>query len=459
MKLRTHLILFLLIFVWESNRLVNTFGNRPPIISDLFEVHNIAWNLAHGKGYRFDWDDAGWRKLLLTAGGDSIPDYILARRGSHPTMFRPPLSPLVVAGLIRLFPDHSFLAWRVFDCAAFSLAVCLLCEIAYVNGSIAGLIAMLVMVLNDSLLRIFVPGCWTEGLAFDLLCGIAWLLANPRRLKCTNFCLLAGLAVGLLCLDRAVFVVMMLPVCGLLAIARPGSVTARVRGFALILAIAILPQLPWWARNIDVSGRFLPLGTQGGFNLPDEYGDIVLQHHSWIGLGIGQAWTPLSVPDRDIPRPPGFTEESFAKLYDGNRRMQAMTAASVCGSLQSEIAVSDRGTQTALHWIRTHRRLIPELMLYKAEELVAYFHIPLIVSGLIAVIGFAALPAHRRLLVFLAAIVVMYFGVVSLTHVVHARFLIPILPAVYIGNSIGVSAMAGIPLKIMRSEFLRKYLR
>jgi hypothetical protein len=126
MKLRWHLLLFLLIFGIESSRVVLKYRNSAPEVGDHAEVHNIAFSLAHGRGYRFDWDDAGWRKLWAAQNVDGRFDFVLVRRGSHLTMFRPPLMPILVAGVIRVFPQHSFLAWRFVDSFFFSAAACLL---------------------------------------------------------------------------------------------------------------------------------------------------------------------------------------------------------------------------------------------------------------------------------------------------------------------------------------------
>ncbi len=450
MRLRTHLILFLAVFAFEANRVVGTFGNSAPAISDLLEVHNIAWNLANGRGYQFDWDDPQWRRSLHTWTPQEDLGFILARRSSHPTMFRPPLTPLIVAGLIRLFPQHSFAAWRTFDCAAFGAAACLLCDIAFASGGLFGLATMLALLLFDPLLRIFVPGCWTEGLAFDLVTVLIWLLASPHRLPGKWNHLLFGVSLGLLCLDRAVFL-LSVPPLGLLWAVAAAKPPARFRMAAFAMATCLMVQLPWWVRNVSISSRFLPLGTQGGFNLPDEYGDVALTHGSWTGKGMALAWTPLSVKDSDICPPAGFTDTSFESLCPGDRRTQNLFAATFCTSIESEIAVNDCGTRAARRWIRSNYREIPRLMLLKLKTLPAFFHPLVITSGVLALVGFIALAESRRLLTYAALVAACYAFAVSLTHVVLARFLVPLLPMIFLADAAGVAGIARLMAKAVRS--------
>src|SRR5690349_3236059 len=128
MTLRWFLALFLLIFAVQTVEILRTTRNDPPDIGDSVEMHNIAFNLAHGRGYSFDWDNPEWRKPWEDRNADGRFNFFLARRGAHPTMFRPPLIPVLVAGLLRVFPNQSFLAWRIVDGAVFAMAACLLCH-------------------------------------------------------------------------------------------------------------------------------------------------------------------------------------------------------------------------------------------------------------------------------------------------------------------------------------------
>src|SRR5258708_24465647 len=110
-------------------------------------------------------------------------------------MSRPPLMPILVGGVIRIFPHASFAGWRIVDSAAFAAAICLLCDAAFAQGGIIALAALLLIVLSDPWRRDFIPGWWTEGLAFDFVCVIVWLIVNGKTLRPIRFNVIAGLAV------------------------------------------------------------------------------------------------------------------------------------------------------------------------------------------------------------------------------------------------------------------------
>lgn len=443
------LLLFAVIFAFESFKVVLGDNNSAPQIGDAAEVHNIAYNLAHGRGYSFDWNDERWRELWQEQNADGRLDFVVVRRGSYPTMFRPPLMPIMVAAILKVLPHSSFLAWRLFDSAAFSAAACLLCDAAFALDGFAGLSAVLVLLMVDPLRRQYIPGWLTEGIAFDLLSLIVWLIVSRRNESTRRYKALAGLTVGLLCLDRSIFVLTIPLVCLALATARSSPRTDAAKSALAILAVSLLIQTPWWVRNIEISGRFLPLGTQGGFNLPDEYGDTAIEHRgAWAGWGIRDAWIPVSSATRPIGIPSGFSRESFRKIWPSdssddanNYRSAATLYAAVCTSLQSEIAVSSAGQRAAIAWIRANYSKLPELMAMKILALTFTRRRYLTVALLLAMVGFIQLrkaPRTRLCLVFLMA---SYVLAIALTHVVPGRFLVPILPPLYVCMACGTTAI------------------
>jgi hypothetical protein len=449
MHLHYHLLLFLLIFGLESWQVTLKHGNSAPHISDAAVDHNIAYSLAHGRGYSVDWDDEQWRGLWQAQNGDGRFDSFLALRGQHPTMSRPPLKPLLVGGILLVFPERSFLAWRLFDSAAFAAAACLLCEVAFVQGGMIGFVGLMVMLILDPLRRHYVPGWWTEGLAFDFLSVMVWLMANGGRLRRGRYNVYAGLAIGLLCLDRAMFILAMPLTCLTLAIARSTPRTLIIRNAAIILAVSMSIQMPWWVRNTIVSGRLLPLGTQGGFNLPDQYGDVAIRTGGlWTGRGIRDAWTQSSDANLPMRIPPGLSRESLDKLDKLNpsaHQFAAVIYAVYCNSIQSEIALSDAGQRSAVAWLRANYTQLPRLMALKVYSLTTssgepYLAIPVLLAAILFCASFT-LKELRRTSSCLAMLIASYVLAVALTHVVYYRFLLPILPAGYVGVASGIAAI------------------
>jgi hypothetical protein len=449
MRLRWPALIVATLFAFEVARLPAGQRDRPPVIADAIEVQNIGYHLAHGQGYRFDWRDPGWRKPYEAVNGDGTYTFMLVRHGSYPTLFRPPLMPLLVAACEWVAPgSRVFLAWRVFDAACFAAATGLLCDAAVTLAGVGGAVAMVALVLFDPLLRRYVPGWWTEGLAFDGVSAVAWLLVRGRvgrRGGRGRFRVVAGVTVGLLCLTRAVFVPLQPILCLLLAAAEPTgsprrSWRSRAVGAVVILLLACAVQLPWWARNVVVAHRFVPLGTQGGYNLPDQYGSwAVFYGGEWTGRGIRDAWTPDAT--HPAPLPPGYTEAEFNAFWGGDRRVHAVVAASTGVSTASELAVSDAGMRAAVAWVRAHPAAVPGLMVAKAVTLFRHHWMVLITPVIAAVVGWTGGGVPGGATLRLAGLAATYVLGVAVTHVVYERFLIPLLPAAYLVAAAGLGSL------------------
>jgi hypothetical protein len=452
---RWHLLIFVGLLGAELAMFPPAYRALPPQVGDAVEVHNIAFQLARGHGYRFDWDDPDWRRLYAdhNDGGRYTP--FLARHGAHATLARPPLLPLIVAGLARLVaPADVFFAWRVGDAVLFAAAGCLLCDTGVALAAGVGLTLTVALLLLHPLRWTFIPGTWTEGPAFDLVAVLAWMVATPGRGRGVGrawvWRTLGGVTLGLLCLDRSIFVPVLPVLCLIVAGAEPmpaGAASRRQRwgrragATAVVLSVAMAVQLPWWARNVAVSHRFLPLGTQGGFNLPDEYGDAALTTGGqWTGQGISDVWVPHH--GDTVPAPPGYPPADFANFRCWPW-YAATLVAFVCSTTASEVAVSDAGTRAAVAWIRTHPTAIPGLWGARVWHLA--MGDPALSAAVLVALPIVWIRRRdlRRTLVGLTGLAGAYVLAVALTHVVFARFLVPILPPMYLLVATGVAALLG----------------
>jgi len=189
----------------------------------------------------------------------------------------------------------------------------------------------------------------------------------------------------------------------------------------------------------------LPLGTQGGVNLPDEYGDNAMVNRGvWTGRGIRDAWTLVQPVGQPIALPAGMSASDFSKLWPWdvtNQRAQAVMVALSGTSLESEIAVSDAGKHAAIEWIRTHYLQIPQLMIEKAWTLTRDVRVALSIAILISAIGCFGSPEQRRIIFCMATLIGLYVLLIMVTHVVHLRFVILVFPPLYVGVTLGISAM------------------
>jgi 4-amino-4-deoxy-L-arabinose transferase-like glycosyltransferase len=435
---------FVAVFFTQTCLLVHNPRDGAPLIGDSAEVHNIAWNLAHGRGYSVNWDDREWRAAYLAHSKPSIfLDMILSRSGSHPTMSRPPLMPLLVAAVIRIYPKHAFLAWRLVDAALFSLGACLLASaIRAVFGDIAAVIVLAIMLL-DPLRFNYVPGWWTEGIAFDGMAAIVWLLVRGRATMGLWSIVMSGIVLGLICLDRSFFI-LLLPIFACLlgnaAVAPTASIRFRLRSAGVVLFIAMLVQVPWWLRNIAIAHEMMPLGTQGGFNLPDEYSDhAVATHGAWDGDGMGWAWsTRAGATPAEVA---GHFSAVVAGMRPAHPRSGDAIYATMCGTLSSEIAVAKVGSHSGIRWIASHPRRLPALFLMKIVTQIKYngwWMLCLAVAGAAGLLLMRQRPVQLALLILIGS----YLVGIGLTHTMPERFLVPMLPPLYALAAAGLAGLA-----------------
>ena len=442
MNRRWYALVAALLFAVQWWHVPAAYRGVAPWVGDAAENLSIGQSLARGRGYRFDWDDAAFRRSFAdqNAGGPmpaGTYDRILARRGSYPTLARPPLWPLVLAGLVATSPDLSdvFWRWRLLDLTAAAIAGSLLCGAATAAGGRLAGIAAVVVFLADPVRRANIPAWWSEGLAFDLTAVGCWLLVCGRRAT-VRYAIAVGATLGLLCLDRSVYVLLVVPLATIFAwpaTSRPLKRTGRDVAWIVLVAVAV--QVPWWTRNVVVANRFVPLGTQGGFNLPDEYGPAAVRTGGeWDGSGIRDAWLP---PDRPAPLPPGWTEARLARMAQGDRRWSILLVDFTCTSTADELAVNAAGTHAALDWVCHHPADVPPLFARKVWALTDGHRAWLAVAAALTGVAFWRSPAERPLLRRLAAWVLLYAAAVGLTHVLGDRFLVPMMPPLYLAVAIG----------------------
>ena len=120
------MLLWVAIFALQVAQLRGPDADRPPVTGDVAEMFNLAWSLAHGRGYRFDWNDPACRQVWARRDVDGQFRIFTARRGTHLTLFRPPLMPLALAGVLLFHPAEPFFAAKLIDAALFSAAAALL---------------------------------------------------------------------------------------------------------------------------------------------------------------------------------------------------------------------------------------------------------------------------------------------------------------------------------------------
>lgn len=254
----------------------------------------------------------------------------------RPTAYRPPLYPLMLAPLVRVFgpePTRAILALHL----ALGLGTVALTFATARRWDLSPGIALVAaaIVACDPVLIVQGREIMTETLAAFLLTATLLALAGPR----VQGALLGGLGFGLSGLCRP----STLPASGLTALALmvwgPGSWRTRL-GRALILVMTTaLPLAPWAWRNARVFGEAVWTTTHGGYTLalannPVYYDEVLHGPPGAVWTGANQqAWWQannlanggLSEPKADralrldalrtiADRPGDFLQASLARL-------------------------------------------------------------------------------------------------------------------------------------------------
>src|SRR5262249_5498009 len=137
---------------------------------------------------------------------------------------------------------------------------------------------------------------------------------------------------------------------------RPVTARSLIVRASTVVAIACFVASPWWVRNCIVLRDFMPLGTQGGFNLPDEDSDVAVKTGGvWSGLAMRQVWAQRFDDTTLMPylRREGFPQERrLRELWPGGEpgfgwMIYAMTSGQIL--LERELAIT--GRNAAIDWI------------------------------------------------------------------------------------------------------------
>jgi hypothetical protein len=279
---------------------VSTSGGlrEPPETGDGHDYDAIAFNLWQGRGFGYHWSDENWRKPY-----EGIPRYrlLLTRKSEfYPTTYRPPAMPILLS-LVYAVTDRNFAAWRVVNCAIMAGAVTTAAIIsAQFVGIPAAVITAVILVQSRELSR-YSAMFMTEPLGALMLALLAWTWVRSAQAGwTTRRAIASGFVMGCLLAARSIFI-LATPVLLML----PGNDLSFGSRFAwktkaICLAVAIVVISPWWIRNIVVLDAFMPLGTQGGINLPMGFGPRALRSQGIWASNPGDGWPEIAAQNLDI---------------------------------------------------------------------------------------------------------------------------------------------------------------
>jgi hypothetical protein len=271
---------------------------EPPETGDGHDYDAIAFNVWQGRGFGYHWSDESWRKPY-----EGIPRYrlLLTRKSEfYPTTYRPPAMPYLLSAVYAV-AGRNFAAWRMVNCAVTAAAVTTAAIIAAQFAGIpAAVITAAILVQSRDLSR-YSAMFMTEPLGALMLSVLAWTwVRNAGAGWTTRSAIASGIAMGGLLAARTIFI-LTTPVLLML----PGkdlSFGSRLawKAKAICLAVAIVVISPWWIRNIVVLDAFMPLGTQGGINLPMGFGPRALRSQGIWASNPGDGWPEIAAQNLDI---------------------------------------------------------------------------------------------------------------------------------------------------------------
>ena len=271
---------------------------QPPEAGDGHDYDAIAFNVWQGRGFGYQWSDAEWREPY-----EGIPRYrlLLTRQSEfYPTTYRPPAMPYLLS-IVYGLTDRSFVAWRVLNCGIMAGAITAAAITSAQFGGLPAAFVTTAIALQSRELTRYSAMFMTEPLATFMAALVVWTwVRNARNGWTIASAAASGLVFGGLIASRTLFV-LWTPFVFIL----PGRDIAFGSRFAwrtkaICLAVALLVMTPWFVRNIVVTKAFMPLGTQGGINLPMGFGPRAFRSQGIWASNPGDGWPEIAALKLDI---------------------------------------------------------------------------------------------------------------------------------------------------------------
>jgi 4-amino-4-deoxy-L-arabinose transferase-like glycosyltransferase len=232
-----------------------------------------TWKIHGQENFAFGYEAGRIAQALVTGYGYADPFANVWMRHTGPTAWLPPVYPLVLAAIFKVFGVYSRLsAWMIlaFNCLCSALVAPAIWELGMrFNGRRNALCATWIWTLYPAFLQYAVKWVWEMSLTAALF---AWVLVVAMRLRerassSANLALWAvfGLLWGLIALSNSSLLAA-LPAIGLWVLgARFGR--RSVLSAALSGAVCLAVIAPWTLRNERVFNAFVPLRGNFGVEL------------------------------------------------------------------------------------------------------------------------------------------------------------------------------------------------
>jgi 4-amino-4-deoxy-L-arabinose transferase-like glycosyltransferase len=379
------------------------FGlNQPPRTSgDEPGYDSIAWELSQGRGFQLNYADPEFRTLYRDAAKENPELYSLSDAGPQIDVTRPPLYPLLIAATNKLF-GRQLWGIRILD----ALAMAFVCGLAVTFlaarfGIVPGVFCAILFILVDTRTRLYGRAILSEATAAALIAAFCLCLVRYHQRPSWKLAMACGLCMGLSLLDRTAFT-LWLPTLtltiGFVAYRSDAGRNWQGAGLHMLLfgltVIAVFA--PWGVRNINVTGRFLPLGIQGKQQLSAAFSD-----YTWDARGL---WVNLKQTE----------------FYDSFEMSEELNP------LEKTLAEAEFSSERAKEWILSNPLKAIALVPMKIYQEFRPRTIPELLLLVLSIVGGCAMwrrPEGKLLL----AVVLANALAIGATWSVEGRFLVPML--------------------------------
>lgn len=243
-------------------------------LPDQAQYLDLAAGLMNGEGYRVSTDT-------------------FAATAHTPTAVRPPLYPIVLAGIFAVF-DGAYLPVRIFQ-AVLGAGTCLLLALAGARcfGATTGLISGFLLAAYPAFIM-YVRPLMPEMLYISLVVGAVVCLLFLDKEDAGQWALPAGsgFCIGMASLTRPEGLAVGALLLAWLTCLSPLRKAIRLRAVLIFCGCFVACLVPWVVRNQISMGSPLLLPTHGGFNLWEQ---------SWLtNQRIRLNWDEPAYPERHV---------------------------------------------------------------------------------------------------------------------------------------------------------------
>ncbi|MEZ6094992.1 MAG: hypothetical protein R3C03_12305 [Pirellulaceae bacterium] len=285
-------IFFLIIAGIWTRATVSNWNQAPGEERDDVFYDNIAFHLANGKGFRFDFANAEWLKPYEVSADAETLDWIHKTQVAGPTTARAPGLPIFLAMQYRIW-GHQWYTVRWANLLIVSMGLSLLTCYFWIRSGSWWLVLIAVATLAMDYGVMQTPGqIMTEPLAIFTTSTLFVAIVEASRRGTITAWGFAGVTLAIAALVRSqinAWLLISMVITILLSVAWWYS-RRPLKNFLFATFIfyfsVLLVSSPWWIRNCIVTQGLMPFGSAGDIGWAGGYCDNA--YNNWGNWDLNQ---------------------------------------------------------------------------------------------------------------------------------------------------------------------------